>query len=50
MMTSVPSLDWEYLRWRAGTLNQPEQVQEIMERLEGLWRRWRSEDEEEPSE
>ena len=19
MMTSVPSLDWEYLRWRAGT-------------------------------
>ena len=38
MMATVPSLDWEYLRWRAGTLDQPELVQEIMERLERLWR------------
>jgi hypothetical protein len=50
MMATVPSLDWEYLRWRAGTLDQPELVQEIMERLEGLWRQQQDEEEEEPGE
>ena len=46
MMATVPSLDWEYLRWRAGTLDQPELVQGIMERLEGLARRQQGEEEE----
>ena len=46
MMTTLPSLDWEYLRWRAGTLDQPELVQETMERLERLWQQ-RQDDEEE---
>jgi hypothetical protein len=50
MMTTLPSLDWEYLRWRAGTLNRPELVQEIMERLEGLARRKQGEEEEGASE
>jgi hypothetical protein len=46
MMATVPSLDWEYLSWRAGTLDKPELVQEIMERLEGLWRQQQGEEEE----
>jgi hypothetical protein len=44
MMATVPSLDWGYLRWRAGTLDQPELVQEIMERLEGLWQQRQGEE------
>ena len=50
MMATVPSLDWEYLRWRAGTLDQPEQVQEAMEKLKGLARRLHGEEEEGPGE
>ena len=50
MIASVPSLDWEYLRWRAGTLDQPELVQGIMERLEGMARWQQGEEEEEPGE
>jgi hypothetical protein len=50
MMDTMPSLDWEYLRWRAGTMEQPERVQEIMERLEGLARRRQGGEEEEPGE
>ncbi len=46
MMATVPSLDWEYLRWRAGTLDQPELVQEIMERLEGMAHQQQGEEEE----
>jgi hypothetical protein len=46
MIASAPSLDWEYLRWRAATLENQELVPGIMERLEGLWRRLHSEEEE----
>ena len=38
MMASAPSLDWEYLRWRAATLDEPELLPAIMERLQGLWK------------
>ena len=48
MMAFVPSLDWEYLRWRAGTLDRPERGQKSLERLEALWRRLRGEQEEGP--
>ncbi len=37
MMAAAPSLDWQYLRWRATTLDEPELLPGIMERLEGLW-------------
>jgi len=50
MMASVPTIDWEYLRWRAGRLGQPELVQGIMERLEGMARRQQGEEEEGPGE
>jgi hypothetical protein len=46
MMAAAPSLDWEYLRWRATTLDRPELVPGIMERLEGLWRQLHGEEEE----
>lgn len=46
MMNSVPSLDWEYLRWRAGTLDKRELVQKVMKRLEGMARRRQGEEEE----
>jgi rfaE bifunctional protein kinase chain/domain len=48
MMTHLPSLDWEYLRWRASTfLAGPqgaafapaEHVQQVLDRLHELWRR-----------
>ncbi len=38
MIASLPELDWEYLRWRAGTLGPPGQVQGVLKRLEELWR------------
>ena len=45
MMTSAPSLDWEYLRWRATTLDEPELLPGIMEQLERLWRQLHGEEE-----
>ena len=39
MMAAALSLDWQYLRWRATTLDEPELLPGIMERLEGLWGR-----------
>lgn len=39
MMAFVPSLDWAYLRWRAGTLNSPQKVQEVLARLEQIWQK-----------
>jgi hypothetical protein len=48
MMAHLPSLDWEYLRWRAGTLRAgpqgespvpAEHVQQVLDRLHELWRR-----------
>lgn len=50
MMAFLPSLDWDYLRWRAGTLDRPELAQNVMERLEELWGRLRSQVEEEHDE
>ena len=46
MMAAAPSLDWEYLRWRATTLDEPELLPGIMERLEGLWRQLHGKEEE----
>jgi hypothetical protein len=37
MMAFVPSLDWAYLRWRAGTLDNPEKVKAALARLETIW-------------
>lgn len=50
MMAYVPSLDWEYLRWRSDRLDRPELVQEVMERLEEMARQQRGETEEGPGE
>jgi hypothetical protein len=50
MMAFVPSLDWEYLRWRVSTLDRPELAQQVMERLEELWLRLRGEEREVPRE
>ena len=38
MMAAAPSLDWQYLRWRAASMDKPEQMKTIVARLEGLWR------------
>jgi len=38
MMTHLPALDWEYLRWRAGICGPPERMQSLLERLEALQR------------
>ena len=46
MMAAAPSLDWEYVRWRADTLGKPDLVLGIMERLEGLWNLLHGEEEE----
>jgi hypothetical protein len=35
MMAHLPTLDWEYLHWRAEVCNVPQQV---LERLDALWR------------
>ena len=48
MMAAAPSLDWAYLRWRAGTLDEPLLGQIIVKRLEELWRRLRGGEAEEP--
>jgi hypothetical protein len=37
MMSHLPALDWEYLRWRASTYRDPQRVQQILGRLEELW-------------
>jgi len=34
MMTYLPTLDWEYLCWRANTFGPRERVQQVLERLE----------------
>jgi hypothetical protein len=46
MMAEAPSLDWQYLRWRATTLDEPELLPEIMERLAALWRQLHGKEEE----
>jgi len=38
MLAHLPTLDWEYLRWRASTFASPEQAQRLLERLERLWK------------
>jgi hypothetical protein len=38
MMAHLPTLDWEYLRWRAGTCIPQEHRQPMLQRLEKLWR------------
>jgi hypothetical protein len=37
MMAYLPSLDWEYLHWRAGSCVPQERVEQILQRLETLW-------------
>jgi hypothetical protein len=39
MMAYLPSLDWEYLKWRADVRGPQEDVQQALERLEESWRR-----------
>ena len=39
MMAHLPSLDWDYLRWRADTSIPRERRGHVMERLEALWHR-----------
>ena len=38
MMTHVPGLDWDYLRWRAQGCGPPERVRRTLQRLEALSR------------
>lgn len=41
MMAHLPVLDWEYLRWRAGTLAPRQQMAAVLRRLEALRHRLR---------
>jgi hypothetical protein len=36
MMAHLSTLDWDYLRWRAGTFEPQEQVRQALQRLETL--------------
>ena len=36
MMAHLSALDWDYLRWRAGTFESQERVQQALQRLETL--------------
>jgi hypothetical protein len=38
MMAHLPTLDWEYLRWRASKCAPPQHTEQLLERLETLWR------------
>jgi hypothetical protein len=38
MMVHLPTLDWEYLRWRASQCASPQRTGQLLERLETLWR------------
>jgi hypothetical protein len=38
MMAHLPALDWEYLRWRAGTCGPAQRVQRALQRLAGVER------------
>jgi isochorismate hydrolase len=38
MMTYLPTLDWEYLEWRAAAFARPQDVDEVLKRLGELWR------------
>ena len=42
MMAYLPTLDWEYLRWRAEGCFSKERREQILERLEALWHRLHS--------
>jgi predicted nucleotidyltransferase len=46
MMAFVPSLDWAYLRWRAGTLDNPEKVEAALARVERIWQQRQKTEEE----
>jgi predicted nucleotidyltransferase len=37
MMAHLPTLDWEYLRWRADACVSQERREQILERLETFW-------------
>jgi hypothetical protein len=38
MMANLPALDWDYLRWRARTLDAAQQAGQAVKRLDALWR------------
>jgi hypothetical protein len=38
MMAHLTTLDWPYLRWRADTWGSRHHMQQVLERLEALWR------------
>jgi len=37
MMAHIPTLDWEYLRWRTAACVPQERIEQVLERLEALW-------------
>jgi hypothetical protein len=39
MLGHLPSLDWVYLCWRAGQFADRDRVEQVLQRLEQLWRR-----------
>jgi hypothetical protein len=39
MMAHLPSLDWDYLHWRANACSPQQRVQQALNCLEELWRR-----------
>jgi hypothetical protein len=43
MIGHLPTLDWDYLHWRTSTCDPRERVQQVLERLEALWRKKLSE-------
>ncbi len=38
MIAHLPALDWEYLRWRADACGPLQRMEQVLERLEALWR------------
>jgi hypothetical protein len=42
MMAYLPSLDWEYLRWRAETCVSKERREQVLARLEIMWNQLRN--------
>lgn len=38
MMAHLSTLDWEYLHWRADACGRRQHVQQVLKRLEALWR------------
>ena len=44
MLGHLPSLDWVYLRWRAGQFADSERAEQVLQRLEHLWQQKQASD------